>query len=236
MIKFFLAAMMAAFFCPLNAASLLCFGDSQTQVRPPLVASETYCYKMAQATGRTAINAGVASNTSTLGLARLQTDVLSTSAECVAIMFGANDAYIDETLPYNYSSYWSEPKPGRVSVPVFRQNLESMVTQIRAAGKDVTLMTPWAFWSTPHLLQFPFYVEAIKQVGAEMGVPVLDAYSIQLRLWWNSSPWLVASHNAPSFYALLQPNDFQHPSALGHTKIAELCTKPENAASCACHQ
>lgn len=234
MIRIFLAAIMAAFFCPLNAASLLCFGDSQTQVRPPLVASETYCYKMAQATGRTALNAGVGGNTSTMGLARLQTDVLATSAECVAVMFGANDAYIDYALPYNYSSYWTEPKPSRVPLTTFRDNLASMVTQIQAGGKQVTLITPWAFWSTESLQQFPFYVNAVKQVGKELGVPVLDAYAIQLNLWWASQPWLPASSGAPSFWALEQ--DYQHPSALGHTKIAELCTKPENAASCACSQ
>lgn len=232
MIRIFLAAIMVAFFCPLNAASLLCLGDSQTQVRPPLVASETYCHKMAQATGRTAINAGVGGNTSTMGLARLQTDVLSTSAECVAVMFGANDAFIESAPTYNYSSYWTEPKPGRVSLATYRENITSMVTQIQAQGKAVTLITPWAFWSTEYLQQFPFYVNVVKQVGKEMGVPVLDAYAIQLNLWWASQPWLTPASGAPSFWALEQ--DYQHPSALGHTKIAELCTKPENSASCAC--
>lgn len=215
-----------------HAGNLLCFGDSQTAIRPPLVQTDTYCYKMAQATGRTDINKGVGGEDTQMAMQRIQADVISQTAECVVVMFGANDGFISPTATYDYSTYWPAPKPARVSLADYKANLENMVDLITASGKAVTLITPWAFWSTPHLQQYPFYVDAMKEVGKEKGVPVLDAYAIQLNAWWASQPWLQASTGAPSMWSLQQ--DYQHPSAAGHTKIAQLCQKLENANACAC--
>lgn len=213
------------------AENLICIGDSQTAVRTPLVASETYCYKMATATGRTALNKGVGGNTTSDMLARFNTDVVTQSGSCVVIMGGANDAFIDPSATYDFSTYWTAPKPSAVSVSTYQSNLTAMVNAARGAGKNVTLITPWAFWSTPELVQFTFYVDAMKSTGAVLGVPVLDADAIQRNLWWASAPWQTATP-APSLWALEQ--DYQHPSALGHTRIKELCQQPQNATACAC--
>ena len=70
-----------------------------------------------------------------------------------------------------------------------------------------------------------------KVVGGLRGVPVVDADSIQRNLWWGSIQWVGGS--SPSLWDL--EIDYQHPSALGHTKIAELCQKPQNVNACACH-
>lgn len=210
---------------------LIAIGDSQTSVRPPLIATETYCHKMAEATGRTCLNKGVGGNTSTDMLARFNADVISQSGSCVVIMAGANDAFIDPSYTYDYTTYWTAPKPSAVSLPIFKSNLTSMVMQARAAGKEVTLITSWAFFSTPLLIQMTFYADAVKEVGGLLGVPVLDADAIQRDLWWASKPWL-SQNAAPLLWDLEQ--DYQHPSAAGHSRIAGLCSKPQNASSCAC--
>ncbi len=214
-----------------QADNLICLGDSQTSVRPPLVASEVFCTKMAVATGRTALNKGVGGNTSTDMLARLYADVLSQPGSCVTVMAGANDAFIDPYATYDYSTYWAQAKPSAVSVTAFQNNLISIVQQIKNSGKQVTLLTSWAFFSTPELIQFLFYVDAVKYIGVFTGTPVLDADAIQRNAWWGSSQWL--GTGAPSLWDM--EVDYQHPSALGHTAIANLCQKPQNATACACH-
>lgn len=214
-----------------HAGALIAIGDSQTAVRAPLVASDTYCHKMAAATGRTCTNKGVGGNTSADMLARFNADVVTQAGSCVVIMAGANDAFIDPGASYDYSTYWTAPRPSAVSLPAFKANLTSMVGQARAAGKEVTLITPWVFFSTPMLVQFTFYADAVKEVGGLLGVPVLDADAIQRDLWWASKPWLT-QNAAPLLWDL--EVDYQHPSAAGHTRIADLCRKPQNATACAC--
>ena len=83
---------------------LICLGDSQTAVRPPVQSADTYCNKMASAIGTTAINKGVGGNTSADALARMD-DVLAQPGSCVTVMLGTNDAWIDPSLQYDYSSF-----------------------------------------------------------------------------------------------------------------------------------
>lgn len=218
--------------CPLSfSETIIALGDSQTAVRAPLIATETYCHKMAERTGRACLNKGVGGNTSTDMLARFNADVIAQAGSCVVIMAGANDAFINPGVNYDYSTYWTEPRPSAVSVPIFKSNLTEMVKQARSAGKDVTLITPWTFFSTPLLIQFTFYADTVKEVGGLLGVPVLDADAIQRDLWWASKPWLT-QNAAPLLWDL--EVDYQHPSAAGHTRIADLCRKPQNATACAC--
>lgn len=214
-----------------NADNLICIGDSQTAVRSPLVASDTYCHKMASAIGKTAINKGVGGNTTSDMLARFTADVTSQSGSCVVIMGGANDAFINPMGSYDYSSYWTGPVSSAVSLSTYQSNLTAMVNAAKSSGKNVTLITPWVFFSTPNLVQFTFYANAMKSVGGVLGVPVLDADGIQRDLWWASRPWLT-QNAAPMLWDF--EADYQHPNAAGHTLIANLCQKPQNATACAC--
>jgi lysophospholipase L1-like esterase len=181
-----------------------------------------------------AMNRGVGGNTSADGLKRLKKDVLTQPGSCVVVMFGANDAFIDNDKVYDYSTYWTVPKPSNISVSQYKLNLTSMIEQITGAGKEITLITPWAFWSSAQLNQFPFYVDAMKAVALQTKTPILDAYEIQLNLWWASQPWLDRATHAPSIKNLQQ--DYQHPSDQGHTQIANLCNKPQNSNACACRR
>ena len=226
---------------PSYADNLICLGDSQTAVRPPVQAEDTYCHKMAIATGRTALNKAVGGRLSTEVLANLSSDALTQQGSCVTVMLGAGDSFLDyandNPAIFDYSSYWTQAQVGRVSVSQFKANLTSIVQQLRAAGKNVTLLTSWQFASTLYLTQSQFYADVVKGVGAELGVPVLDAAAIFLHRYWGSSQWLdgrvTPPISAPSILSFLV--DWQHQSALGHTYIANLCQKPQAVGACACN-
>ena len=70
------------------------------------------------------INAGVAGDTSSKGLARLEREVLSQSPDTVLVMFGAEDALQD------------------VETATFRENLKNIVDGIAARNAEPVLMTP----------------------------------------------------------------------------------------------
>ena len=152
-------------------------------------------------------------------------------------MFGAVDSDIESSGAYEYGSWWTAPQPSEVSLADFTANLTSIVQQILNAGKNVTLLTPWPKFSTAGLNQGRFYSDAVKGVGANFGIPVLDAGDIMRKLWWGSDQWLAArivpNPNAPSLWSLIE--DELHPSALGHTYIANLCALPQAFRACACH-
>ena len=215
---------------PVFADTLICFGDSQTAIRPPVQATDTYCYKMSYATGRGMLNKGIGGNTTVDALARISADVLTQTGSCVTVMFGAVDSYIKDSQ--DFSTWWASPKPSEVSIANYTTNLTSIVNQIKGAGKSVTLMTPWPTFGTANLNQGQFYSDAVKAVGRALGVAVLDAHDIMRRLWWGSKPWFTSTSNAPDLWTLIV--DEQHPSALGHTKMAELCNQPQSIGACAC--
>ena len=217
------------------ADTLICFGDSQTAVRPPVQLADTFCAKMAGA--RTPVNKGVGGDSTVDALARLNGDVLTQSGSCVTVMFGAGDSEISYSGSYSYTGWWTGPQTSEVSVASFTANLTSIVQQILKAGKQVTLLTPWTNFNTANLNQGRFYSDAVKGVGAALGVPVLDAGDILRQLWTNSYEWLnrngVVHPNAPTLGSLMA--DDLHPSVVGHTHIANLCSKPQNVAACACN-
>lgn len=74
------------------------------------------------------VKAGVPGDTSSMGLARIETDVLAHKPDAVVIMFGVND---------------ENGKIGKNSVSVsdYKRNLETMADLIRAAGGATLIMT-----------------------------------------------------------------------------------------------
>lgn len=207
------------------ADNLICEGDSQTAVRSPLTDAQTWCSIVANKLGYTHSNFAVGGSTTADVKARLATD-LATSGSCVVVMIGANNAFIPTTTTVNNSVEWSSPvippSPG-TSLATYKSDLTDIIDTIRASGKSVTLVTPWAFFATAEMVQFPFYVRTMQDVGAVKGVPVLDAYHIQIDLWWNLNSNLWSKYEA----------DYQHPNANGHSKIAELFSQERYKDSCA---
>src|SRR5688500_7586056 len=71
----------------LSPARVVCFGDSITRGGYPDVLAKTLGVEVA--------NAGVNGNSSAMGLARMENDVLARKPEVVVVMFGTNDTRID---------------------------------------------------------------------------------------------------------------------------------------------
>lgn len=75
-------------------------------------------------------NAGVSGNTTASALKRFEQDVLLQKPSAVVMMFGLNDALIRP-----------DTKEPQVSKVQFRQNILNMVSQLKTANIDITLMT-----------------------------------------------------------------------------------------------
>lgn len=200
---------------------LLILGDSQSAVRSPVTDAQTWGALLAAKNGWTHTNRARPGATSTDLRANLPADLASSTGTKCVVMIGANNAFIPTTTPVNNAVEWTAPvippSPG-TTIATYQDDIVAIIDAVRAAGKDVSLVTPWAFFATAEMVQFPFYVRALQDIGARKGVAVLDAYHIQIDLWWN------LNSNVWSTYEV----DYQHPNANGHAKIAELFTQERN--------
>jgi lysophospholipase L1-like esterase len=176
----------------------------------------SYVAVLGRQLGEPAINGGVAANTSTQMLARLQKDVLAKRPRAVIIMAGLNDAA------------WVDPGPvarsePRVSEEDFEKNLKAMVEQIKAAGAAPILLTPNPMTRAYKYQNMPYYQEndindglapyadIVRRVARLSGACLVDVFG----------DWLAR----PGHRRLL--SDGLHPNAAGHkiiaNKIMESC-------------
>lgn len=170
--------------------TIVAFGDSVTRgVRPGVTEYQTFRHLLQtklrdQGKAIRVVSAGVGSSTTVDGLARMEADVLAQEPALTIIMFGLNDAAMVDG-PNAARTY------PRVSVEDYSANLRTMITRLREAGSKVLLCTP-----NPMTRKYDFqhvgayaehedinymlihYVEATRQVAAEMGVPLLDVYEL----------------------------------------------------------
>lgn len=181
--------------------TLIIAGDSQSAQRSPVTLAQTWGALLAARMGLGYTNCAVGGNTSSDLLSRWST-VLSNSGTQIGIMIGANDAFVD-------SSY-TGPYPAG-SVTTYTSNLSSMVSAARAAGKTPFYVTPWAFWSTPSLTNFPYYISAAKTLMASLSVPVVDAFQIQYDIEGTIG-------NNQTMWDAIEV-DYQHPNWMGHFLI-----------------
>ncbi len=130
-------------------------------------------------------NAGVAGNTTTQALARLDADVLARRPAIALVQFGINDSAIDV--------HRGRTEP-RVPPSLYELNVRTLVRRLRAAGVAPILITPNPGIWTPRLLetygQAPYnttdkwgfnlynvhYAASVRAIAAEMDVPLIDAY------------------------------------------------------------
>lgn len=215
--------LLAAAALPARAGSLACMGDSITVgvrpagvLGPAVVAGQEFCALLAN--GRTVLNRGGSGNTSTQMASRFASDVVAAAPSCVLIQAGANDA-----PSYVYPT-------GQVSAADFKANLAAMVSQAQAAGIAVTLMTPWVMRNGTWNWNITPYLQAVRDLGKSMGVPVIDIYDRFAELNWTSTgPGFSNTYDPGSYF-----NDYVHPAPAGHAEIAGLCREPRYAGSCAC--
>jgi len=150
-------------------------------------------------------NAGVSGNTTDAALKRIQRDVLARKPGLVVVMFGMNDLA--------YGSVDAAVDAARKQR--FRDNLESIVTQCRAGGAEVILLTPNSTYpeSAPGRppQRIAEFAAIVRGVGDHLDVPVVDAYA----------EWERIRRESPRQWRLLMSETI-HPCLRGHRVFAEL--------------
>jgi len=170
--------------------TIVAFGDSVTRgVRPGVTEYQTFRHLLQtklreQGRNVRVVSAGVGGHTTSDGLARIELDVLAQQPALTIVMFGLNDAAMVD------GPEAARTAP-RVSVEDYSANLRTIVSRVREAGSKVLLCTP-----NPMTRKYDFqhvgayaehedinfmlihYVEATRQIAAEMGVPLLDVYDL----------------------------------------------------------
>lgn len=203
------------------------FGDSTTAFRPGSI-DKVYSVRVAEAlqgigSTLTVHNAGVGGNSTREAKQRLERDVLRHRPRVVVMQFGINDSAID---------VWRKPPATEPRVPLdeFTKNLRSMIETIRQQNAQVILMTANPLRWTAQLKQLyghpPYlvdaedgfesptllpYNEAMRKLGAEMKVPVIDLHAAYPEF---------AKRNQTTIDGLLL--DGMHPNDRGHALAAEL--------------
>ncbi|WP_146528448.1 sialate O-acetylesterase [Novipirellula artificiosorum] len=175
---------------------VVCFGDSITKRGYPKILSGLVDVD--------SINAGVAGNTTSQALRRVQSDVLDHSPEVVVILFGTNDMRIDSERAF-------------VPVDKYKDNLTAIINDCRGAGSKVVLCTlppidPGPYFTRHDRNAFEQsgglpalvarYQAAAADVAKKCDVPLVDLQS----LLTNDPEWL--------------SNDGVHPSNAGNAIIA----------------
>jgi len=212
---------------PTPTKTLACEGDSQTSPRLAVTADLTWCAKLAALLGWNFVNYAVGGSKAADVIARLPTN-LASQADCYVVMIGANDAYVASgSASYPPELTGPLPTSSGVTLSQFRANLMTIANLIRAKNIPVTFITPWPFSDATNRVQFQFFVDAMKDVGAFIGVPVVDAHGMaQGAIWWNYQ------NDTVSFFSKFYV-DLEHETALGHERIAQLFWKDQNRGSCA---
>lgn len=209
---------------PLQAApaTIVVFGDSTTADDPahPVYGRLLESALNAQSPGAVrVVNAGVRGNTTAMAAKRFTADVLAAAPDLVVIQFGINDATID---------VWQKPPATapRTSLADYRANLARLITEVRAHGARVVLMTPNPLEWTPRLIELyghpPYdpgdpaglninldrYADAMRELAMAERVPLVDVRAAHL-----------AARRAGEAPLL---SDGMHPNARGHELVARM--------------
>jgi lysophospholipase L1-like esterase len=204
---------------PAKKFTVVTFGDSTTNLRKGV---EVYTTQLAQRMPEAQfLNRGVGGNTTELARKRFERDVLAAKPDLLIVQFGMNDSVID---------VWKVPsatKP-RVSLADYERNLRFFVTAVQHQGGAVILMTSnqrrWSkifrerYALPPYdskdehglLLLMPEYAAAVRRLGRDCHVPVVDVYALYDR-------WEKTTGRSCSELML----DGQHPNTAGQRLVAD---------------
>lgn len=105
------------------------------------------------------VNAGEPGDASPELWARFERDVLAHRPTLVVLQTGTNDAL------------------RRLPVDSLRTTTARMIERIRAAGSDVVLLDQQRFPGFGTSPEYRVYVDAVREIGAELGVPVARRYA-----------------------------------------------------------
>jgi acyl-CoA thioesterase I len=181
---------------------IVCFGDSITGVYYHTGGRRAWCDMLGIALSRIypkakleMINAGVSGNTSGMGLARIDADVLARRPHLVAAMFG-----MVAGAPQH----------------LFETNLQTIVRLSRETSAAVVLCTPNSIYPNPirPAERLAAYAQTVRQVAQDLSVPLADCYqAFEDRRSRDPLAWkLLMSETA-------------HPSMNGHKLFAEVISQ-----------
>jgi len=158
---------------------IVALGDSITKgVRPGVKVDETFPFYLEQSLRKEKIdaevvNSGVGSETTSLALARLG-KVIALKPRVVAIMYGANDSYVDRGK-----------KESRLTPEAFEANLRKIVAELKAAGIAPILMTsprqgdkhPLNGAGEHPNVRLEAYMKLTRKVAEDTKTPLVDHYA-----------------------------------------------------------
>jgi len=146
---------------------IVCLGDSITQFGdgPSGYVGLMRAY-LAQAYPTNAIqvlNAGVSGNTSNDELARFSRDVLGKKPDLLTVSVGVNDVWHGFNAQHPQGG-----GPGGVTLPLYRANVEKMVSEAQAQGIVVVLLSPTVIGedlNDPRNLTAAGYTQALRDIA-----------------------------------------------------------------------
>lgn len=197
---------------------ILTFGDSITRgVREGVRETQTFTYYLGVFLNKNSfhvemIKKGISGETTTGALNRIEHDVIREKPHYVTIMYGTNDAFID-----NYVN--ETGLLPRLSIDRYKKNLKAMIEKLKANNIKPIIMTPLPmgrFWGSDvgiykqNGINFKLkeYVEVVRDIAQEENVPLVDHFNE----WLN---WKKRGKDIDTWMT-----DGLHPNPKGHRFIA----------------
>jgi lysophospholipase L1-like esterase len=166
---------------------ILTFGDSITRgVREGVNETQTFTYYLRVFLGKNSfhvemIKKGISGETTSGALNRIEQDVIREKPDYVTIMYGTNDAFID-----NYANETGHVP--RISIERYKKNLQAIVQKLKTNHIKPILMTPipmGRFWGSDvgvykqKGINFKLieYVEAVRDTAQKENIPLVDHFN-----------------------------------------------------------
>ena len=197
---------------------ILTFGDSITRgVREGVKETQTFTYYLGILLNKDGflaemINKGISGETTSGALNRIEHDVIKEKPDYVTIMYGTNDAFID-----NYANETGHVP--RISIERYKKNLQTIVQKLKTNHIKPILMTPipmGRFWGSDvgiykqKGINFKLieYVEAVRDTAQKENIPLVDHFN----------EWLKCKKRGKDIDAWM--TDGIHPNPKGHRFMA----------------
>jgi len=197
---------------------ILTWGDSITWgVREGVKETQTFTYYLGVFLNKNSfqvemIKKGISGETTSGALNRIERDVIREKPRCVTIMYGTNDAFID-----NYANETGHLP--RISIERYKKNLQAIIQKLKANNIKPILMTSipmGRFWGSDVGIykqkginfKLKEYVEAVRDIAQEENVPLVDHFN----------EWLKWEKKGKDIDAWM--TDGIHPNPKGHRFIA----------------
>lgn len=170
---------------------ILTFGDSITRgVRDGVKETQTFTYYLGVFLNKDSLHVemikkGISGETTSGALNRIDHDVIGEKPHYVTVMYGTNDAFID-----NYANETGHLP--RISIERYKKNLQEMVQKLKANNIQPILMTPipmgrfgdsdvGIYKQKGINFKLKEYVEVVRDTAQEENVPLVDHFSEWLK-------------------------------------------------------